>query len=57
VLIQMLRRSIKKGDVLVMLSLMLLKYKTEGMRIRNDNGSQFIATAMRQFLKDKGILQ
>ena len=57
VLIHMLRQNIKKGDVLVMLSLMLLEYKSEGMRIRNDNGSQFIATAVRQFLKEKGILQ
>ncbi len=57
VLIHMLRQSIKKGDVLVMLSLMLLEYKTEGMLIRNNNGSQFIATAVRQFLKEKGILQ
>ena len=40
-----------------MLSLMLLEYKTEGMTLRNDNGSQFIATAVRQFLKDKGVLQ
>lgn len=36
---------------------MLLDYKTEGMRIRNDNGSQFIAIAVRQFLKEKGISQ
>lgn len=57
VLIHMLRQSIKKGDVLVMLSLMLLEYKSEGMRIRNDNGSQFIATAVRQYLKEKGVLQ
>ena len=57
VLIHMLRSSIKKGDVLVMLSLMLLEYKTEGMSIRNDNGSQFIANAVREFLKEKGILQ
>ena len=57
VLIHMLRQSIKKGDVLVMLSLMLLEYKTEGMCIRNDNGSQFIATAVRQFLKEKVISQ
>ncbi len=41
----------------VMLSLMLLDYKTEGMSLRNDNGSQFIATAVREYLKDKGILQ
>ena len=57
VLIHMLKASIKKGDVLVMLSLMLMEYKTEGMSLRNDNGSQFIATAVRQFLKEKGISQ
>jgi putative transposase len=57
VLIHMLKASIKKGDVLVMLSLMLLEYKAEGMSLRNDNGSQFIAGVVRQFLKDKGILQ
>jgi len=53
----MLKSSIKKDDVLVMLSLMLLDYKAEGMTLRNDNGSQFIAGAVRQFLKEKGILQ
>lgn len=57
VLIHMLRNSIKKGDVLVMLSLMLLEYKAEGMSLRNDNGSQFIAGAVRQYLRDKNILQ
>ena len=57
VLIHMLRPSIKKGDVLVMLSLMLLEYKAEGMTLRNDNGSQFIAGVVRQFLKEKNILQ
>jgi len=57
VLIHMLRQSIRKGDVLVILSLMLLEYKAEGMSIRNDNGSQFIASAVRAFLKEKGIYQ
>ena len=57
VLIHMLRNSIKKGDVLVMLSLMLMDYQAEGMTLRNDNGSQFIASAVRQYLKDKKILQ
>jgi putative transposase len=57
VLIYMLRHSIKKGDVLVMLSLMLLDYKIEGMSLRNDNGSQFIAIAVREYLKEKGIYQ
>jgi transposase InsO family protein len=57
VLIHMLKQSIKKGDVLVMLSLMLLDYKAEGMSLRNDNGSQFIANAVRAYLKEKGIYQ
>jgi putative transposase len=57
VLIHMLKASIKKGDVLVMLSLMLLEYKSEAMTLRNDNGSQFIAGAVRAYLKEKGISQ
>lgn len=57
VLIHMLKASIKKGDVLLMLSLMLMEYKTEGMTLRNDNGSQFIAGAVRAYLKEKGVLQ
>lgn len=57
VLIHMLRSSIRKGDVLVMLSLMLLEYKAEGMSLRNDNGSQFIAGVVRKYLNEKGILQ
>lgn len=57
VLTYMLRHSIKKGDVLLMLSLMLLEYKAEGMSIRNDNGSQFIASAVREYLREKGIYQ
>ena len=36
--VHMLKQSIKKGDVLVMLSLMLLEYKADGMSLRNDNG-------------------
>jgi putative transposase len=57
VLIYQLRSHIRKGDVLMLLSLMLLEYKAEGMSIRNDNGSQFIAQAVRAYLKDKGVLQ
>jgi putative transposase len=53
----MLRYSIKKGDVLVMLSLLLLEYKAEGITLRNDNGSQFIANAVREYLKEKGVYQ
>ena len=57
VLIHMLRSNIKKGDVLVMLSLMLLEFRAEGMILRNDNGSQFIAAVVRQYLKEKGVFQ
>jgi len=57
VLIHMMKPGIKKGDVLVMLSLMLLEYRAEGMSLRNDNGSQFIAGVVRKYLKEKGILQ
>lgn len=57
VLTHILRYNIRKGDVLIMLSLLLLEYKPEGMTLRNDNGSQFIAGAVRQFLKDKGVYQ
>lgn len=57
VLIYILRSSIKKGDVLLMLSLLLLEYKAEGMSIRNDNGSQFIAAVVREYLREKGVYQ
>lgn len=57
VLIHMLRFNIKKGDVIVLLSLLLLEYKINGLTIRNDNGSQFIAGVVRQFLKEKGVNQ
>jgi transposase InsO family protein len=57
VLIHMLRFNIKKGDVTMLLSILLLEYKIEGVTLRNDNGSQFIANVVRQFLKDKGVNQ
>jgi putative transposase len=57
VLTHMLRFNIKKGDVIILLSLLLMEYKIEGITIRNDNGSQLIAHVVRQFLKDKGVNQ
>jgi len=57
VLTHMLRFNIKKGDVVVLLSLLLLEYKIQNVTIRNDNGSQFIATVVREFLKSKGVNQ
>lgn len=57
VLIHMLKFNIRKGDVIVMLSLLLLEYKIKEMTIRNDNGSQFIATVVREYLKEKKVNQ
>ena len=57
VLIHMLRFNIKKGDVVLLLSVLLMSYKIENLTLRNDNGSQFIAGVVRQFLKDKGVNQ
>lgn len=57
VLIYMLRHHIKKGNVLLLLSLMLLEYKVEGLSTRNDNGAQFIAQAVREYLKEKVVYQ
>lgn len=50
-----LRFSINKGDVLVRLSLLLLEYRPEGMTLRNEGGSQFIASAVRGYLKEKEV--
>jgi len=57
VLTHMLRFNIKKGDVVVLLSLLLMEYKIESVTIRNDNGSQFIAHVVRDYLRDKGVSQ
>jgi len=57
VLTHMLRFNIKKGDVVILLSLLLMEYKIENITLRNDNGSQFIAGVVRQFLKEKGVNQ
>src|SRR5436309_3247992 len=40
-----------------MLSLLLLEYKAEGITLRIDNGSQFIANAVREYLREKGVYQ
>jgi len=53
----MLRFNIKKGDVIILLSLLLMEFKIEGIKLKNDKGSQFIAGVARQFLKDKGVYQ
>ncbi|MFN7688417.1 MAG: hypothetical protein ACK5OP_11860 [Sphingobacteriales bacterium] len=53
----MLKFHIRKGDVIVMLSLLLLEYKIKGMTLRNDNGGQFIAKVVREYLQEKGVSQ
>lgn len=53
----MLRFNVKKGDVIVLLSLLLMEYQIEQVTIRNDNGTQFIATVVRNSLQYKGVKQ
>jgi putative transposase len=43
--------NIKKGDMIILLSLLLMEYKTKVITLRNDNGSQFISAVVRQILK------
>ncbi len=57
VLIHFVRFNIKKGDVIIVFSLLLFEYKIEGITLRNDNGSRFFAGVVRHFLKDKGVIQ
>ena len=57
VLTHILRFNIRKGDVVMLLSVMLQTYKIENLTLRNDNGAQFIAGVVRQFLKEKGVNQ
>ena len=46
-----LQRSVKKIDVINLFRSINLKYGIKGVNIRNDNGSQFIANDVRQFLR------
>ena len=52
-----LQHSIKQNDVIALLSEIITNYPVEGMRLRNDNGSQFIAHKVRDFLKMMNIYQ
>lgn len=51
------KTSIKQQDVVRMLGAMLDTYPAEGITLRNDNGSQFIAASVRAFLKERGVFQ
>jgi putative transposase len=46
-----LQRSVKKIDVINLFRSINLKHGIKGVHIRNDNGSQFIANDVRQFLR------
>jgi hypothetical protein len=53
----MLKFNIRKEDVMMLLSLLILKYRNAGFTIRKDNGSQYVATMDREFLKEKVVIQ
>lgn len=50
-LCQILQSSIRKIDVINLFRQLNLTYGIKGVTVRNDNGSQFIANDVRQFLK------
>ena len=56
-LTHMLEYKIRKGYVLLLLSLLMLDYNISTFTICNDNGSQFIAKVFREYLNDKGVNQ
>ncbi len=57
VLGHLLKSSVRKHDVVLLLDGIIQEYKVEGMTIRNDNGSQFVARAVREFLKSNNVNQ
>jgi putative transposase len=57
VLGHVLKPSIKKHDVILLLDGVLQEYKVKGIRLRNDNGSQFIAHLVREYLKENDVVQ
>lgn len=54
---QVLWWSIRKQHVIWLLHHIFSEYPVKGITLRNDNGSQFIAHAVRDFLKDREVLQ
>ena len=47
----------QKHQVKWLLAQIISKYHVEGITLRNDNGSQFIANIVREYLKEQGINQ
>lgn len=52
ILKQILKSSIRKYDVIDLFRSIDLKYDINGIKIRNDNGSQFIANDVKRYLID-----
>ena len=52
-----LKHSIKKTDVVLLLDGILRGLKALGIIIRNDNGSQFLAHIVRKYLEQMGVTQ
>ena len=57
VLGHVLKYSIKKADVVLLLDGILRGIKAKGVIIRNDNGSQFLAHNVRNYINDMGAIQ
>jgi len=57
VLGHILKNSIKKSDVVLLLSFVLNGIKVKGIIIRNDNGSQFLAHTVRDYLSKMEVFQ
>ena len=57
VLAHILKPSIRQHDVVLLLDGILQQYRCEGVSLRNDNGSQFIAHSVRAYLKSQNIYQ
>ncbi|MFD2527764.1 transposase [Flavihumibacter stibioxidans] len=54
---QLLWWKMRKHQVKWLLSQILYKHRVEGITLRNDNGSQFIATIVREYLQEQGVNQ
>lgn len=54
---QVLWWRIRKENVIWLLHQILQQYPVKGITLRNDNGSQFIAHALREYLEEKEVVQ
>jgi putative transposase len=57
VLEKMFKRSIRKHDIVKLLKRLDLRYNIKGVIIRNDNGPQFIAHLVKNFLRTADVRQ